>query len=630
MAVASTLGRNNAQGAIEVYRRGLLAGTWTPDDSRRILAMQDDPTELLGLMKLAAGESGVADALRKIAALEDAKFPPPRPRPWERGPAPDARTDVRQALGNAAHAMSDQEIDAVIAAAQGGVRTDATTASNEDIEPTEAISDVDLAPLADLDAPMYWHLENESDGDANDDLTPDERAEAASLVEEFGTLDDDETRTGADLAQRMDAAGYNPNRHPDGKFAPGPHAKQTGAPAVSRAAARAARAGELRDVHAGRLAEAKIAKREAVAEARGMLKEARAAAVAARKSPTATNKRAAQVAANKAARATKRVDKHTEIVARHTVAHSKAKDAHLDAKMALREAKSPAKKPTETPGAGLEGEIVKTKPIGKAASGINQSFVVTYKDGGKAVWKPTTGEQDVPPWIPSGTMAKREAATYSLAKHIGVETVPETAMRRHDGHDGSVQRWRDGVPSFKHDGPVDRATFEQTRLLDFVTGNSDRHDGNMLIGEHGKAIAIDNGQAFGVRQTAVLMPTIGMSQFAGAGLMHETHQMISRIDQQEISILLHKSGIEKEAIKHVAYRVAYLKNNPNMLAIHEKYVPSRTFPGTNVLLSKEEFIDSVHSSEFAASQSMHSITLNAADRINPGERHRLDAMVDAL
>lgn len=61
-----SLQRNDPHAAAAAYRAGLLAGTWTRDKSRLILAMQDDPAELLGLMQAANADPAVGAALRKM------------------------------------------------------------------------------------------------------------------------------------------------------------------------------------------------------------------------------------------------------------------------------------------------------------------------------------------------------------------------------------------------------------------------------------------------------------------------------------------------------------------------------------------------------------------------------------
>lgn len=62
------LKRNDPRAAAAAYKDGLLAGTWTPDKSRLILSMQDDPTELLGLIQAANADPQVGAALKKMLA----------------------------------------------------------------------------------------------------------------------------------------------------------------------------------------------------------------------------------------------------------------------------------------------------------------------------------------------------------------------------------------------------------------------------------------------------------------------------------------------------------------------------------------------------------------------------------
>lgn len=76
------LENNNAKAARDVYVNGLLGGKWKPDDSRWILHMQDDPTELLGLIKETNARPDVAKALAKMLAKQAPPSPPERDRPW--------------------------------------------------------------------------------------------------------------------------------------------------------------------------------------------------------------------------------------------------------------------------------------------------------------------------------------------------------------------------------------------------------------------------------------------------------------------------------------------------------------------------------------------------------------------
>jgi hypothetical protein len=130
-----SLQANDAPAARDVYVKGLLGGAWTPDDSRWILHMQDDPTELLGLIKEANARPDVGRALKAMLDQRSAAEPPDPDRPWlkELYPAADTgsssdgsdpeiaqdtRARTRDALGEAADAMSDEDIDRVIEAAR--------------------------------------------------------------------------------------------------------------------------------------------------------------------------------------------------------------------------------------------------------------------------------------------------------------------------------------------------------------------------------------------------------------------------------------------------------------------------------------------------------------------------------
>lgn len=157
---------NDAPAARDVYVKGLLGGAWTPDDSRWILHMQDDPTELIGLIKEANARPDVGQALKVMLDKQAAAEPPAPDRPWlkELYPAAsssdggdpdigqDARTRTREALGEAADAMSDEDIDRVIEAARG----------EDDGDDESEMTDEDLDALAEADdeADDQWDLED--------------------------------------------------------------------------------------------------------------------------------------------------------------------------------------------------------------------------------------------------------------------------------------------------------------------------------------------------------------------------------------------------------------------------------------------------------------------------------------
>lgn len=89
-----------------------------------------------------------------------------------------------------------------------------------------------------------------------------------------------------------------------------------------------------------------------------------------------------------------------------------------------------------------------------------------------------------------------EEATYKLSKTLGYNVVPVTTRTKDEnGIPVSVQNWVEGKEISKYEPKLDPKTWKQMFILDLLTGNSDRHDGNILVNK-GKVIAIDNGNSF--------------------------------------------------------------------------------------------------------------------------------------
>lgn len=63
-----SLKRNDLEGALGFWRERVLAGTWTRDDARALLRLQDNPADLLAAMDLeAAGDAHLQAALDRFA-----------------------------------------------------------------------------------------------------------------------------------------------------------------------------------------------------------------------------------------------------------------------------------------------------------------------------------------------------------------------------------------------------------------------------------------------------------------------------------------------------------------------------------------------------------------------------------
>lgn len=296
------LDRNDAQGAREAYVNGLLNGTWTSEDSRRMLAMQDDPTELLALMKVANRDPNVAGALAKMAATEALKAPPEPVRPW---------------LKDLGYERADED----------------SRASAPDLTMAEIRAEITA---------LTAEIEDEWRGD-EDELREDMTIGLGAHQVGGGKFDPSKhPRTHGRFAN-------NGGRHkPEGEGA----AKRHSAKARSTPEAKAAKA-ERAKGHAERATNAlgAIEKRRATSEAKHAqaieatktaLAEAKAARDLAKKDPSAKNLQAWERATQRAVKARAAVDKHAEAATKHAELHEKAKTTHALAQSKLKEAERAA------------------------------------------------------------------------------------------------------------------------------------------------------------------------------------------------------------------------------------------------------------------------------------------------
>jgi len=168
----------------------------------------------------------------------------------------------------------------------------------------------------------------------------------------------------------------------------------------------------------------------------------------------------------------------------------------LNALLEIRETK-----PCEPPCRHLEN-------FGDAHKGANQSYILRLAEHGKelaAIYKPAVGEEHGPtkdlglrPGIERGSYYKREWLTYMVDRALEIGVVPPTALRREDLGIGSVQAWVEKAGTvLETPGFPNPEDLLKLALLDYLTGNQDRHKGNYLIDQEGGLYAIDNGLSFG-------------------------------------------------------------------------------------------------------------------------------------
>ena len=143
------------------------------------------------------------------------------------------------------------------------------------------------------------------------------------------------------------------------------------------------------------------------------------------------------------------------------------------------------------------GEIVSWQltPIGS-----NYTFLVQVRLGdrtGRAIYKPRNGE--APLWdFPSGTLYKRECASFLLSEVLGWNFIPCTVIRDGPHGVGAVQQYLEHDPRQNY-YTLTAANAGELRMIacfDLVANNTDRKAAHLLLDSQGKLWGIDHGLTF--------------------------------------------------------------------------------------------------------------------------------------
>lgn len=233
--------------------------------------------------------------------------------------------------------------------------------------------------------------------------------------------------------------------------------------------------------------------------------------------------------------------------------------------------------------ASLVSPLVEHAKVGRLGGGANVSKKLTWTDevGRRAqgVWKPAGGEERHLRYnIRGGTYHQREAAAYALDKMMGGETVvPPTVSRTLKGEAGSLQRFQPGSKVAHKISqaqgaealPLEDASVRRMQLLDFISGNTDRHNGNWLVDKRGRAVAIDNGLSF---------PDGDPERFLVPGYSSDPRQsklldldsaqraLLFRLEPEQVGRMLADHGLGPGAVRSTLGRLQSLQQDPDFMA----------------------------------------------------------------
>jgi len=227
----------------------------------------------------------------------------------------------------------------------------------------------------------------------------------------------------------------------------------------------------------------------------------------------------------------------------------------------------------ELDGAGLGEtlELLKTAEIdgmGLHPEGSNYVFIVRLEVGDglepvHAVYKPQSGERPLRDF-PTGTLYKRETASFELSAALGWPRIPPTVIREGPHGIGSVQLFIDAQPEGNYFSLREEmlANFESIALFDLITNNADRKGGAVLQDDSGKIWAIDHGLTFNpyARLRTVMWEFCG-EEFSPA-LIEDLKSFRTLIQPGRSMAAALGELIDDEEIEHLAIRIDKAIENP--------------------------------------------------------------------
>lgn len=201
--------------------------------------------------------------------------------------------------------------------------------------------------------------------------------------------------------------------------------------------------------------------------------------------------------------------------------------------------------------------------LGFDADHLNQHVEVWTHTGEPGHMKPVGGEApgagDRGDAIPDATGYKREVAAYDVDCLLGLGVVPETVAVDDPVH---------GLASLQADAPIEgrppseygSVDVDRMAVIDYVLGNTDRHDHNVRTQENGRPAAIDNGFALPTSDEVPIKSNFVAERLCIAldeGLVEE----LRAVDSADLQALLRRDGIEEPAVAGCIERFHEVQQN---------------------------------------------------------------------
>lgn len=188
--------------------------------------------------------------------------------------------------------------------------------------------------------------------------------------------------------------------------------------------------------------------------------------------------------------------------------------------------------------------------LGFEASHVNQTLEVRMPDGEPGYLKPMSGEDPGAAGrdnIPDGSAWRREVASFELDRCLQLGVVPTTVPVIDDQVGPASLQECAPLKGFPLDayapGDIDRMA-----VLDYVCGNTDRHEDNYRSFDDGRPAAIDNGYSFPMTdEVAIRSPFVveRLDQPISANVLDG----VRAADLGDVADRLAEAGVEGDAIQ---------------------------------------------------------------------------------
>jgi hypothetical protein len=205
-------------------------------------------------------------------------------------------------------------------------------------------------------------------------------------------------------------------------------------------------------------------------------------------------------------------------------------------------------------------QVVGHRPLTAGPDHVNEAFIHDFADGSSGVYKPVSGEDpSLRTSIPGG-LGDREVAAYRVDEALGFDRVPTTTMT--DGHrgPGSLQEYAQGASEGLDAKAYPKAQQEQMAVLDYVTGNTDRHGGNYLTGSDGSVVAIDHGYSFPEGKDPYGIRSDFVADHLNQPLSPEVMAKVRAVDPDQFRGMLHDSGLSDAAVDGAMARFVEIRD----------------------------------------------------------------------